>query len=85
LYVLNNEIPSFIRQGGFLGNRPAVLSAFQLCNPLPDSFHGRLKFGVKPGLLRMEKLMEKLEHPEKNIRAIHAVNPADRFFVRIKQ
>ncbi len=33
--------------------------------------HGRLKFGVKPGLLRMEKLMEKLEHPEKNIRAIH--------------
>lgn len=33
--------------------------------------HGRLKFGVKPGLLRMERLMEKLEHPEKNIRAIH--------------
>ncbi|MCP6682043.1 bifunctional folylpolyglutamate synthase/dihydrofolate synthase [Bacillus nakamurai] len=33
--------------------------------------HGRLKFGVKPGLLRMERLMEKLGHPEKKIRAIH--------------
>ncbi|AGA21067.1 MULTISPECIES: bifunctional folylpolyglutamate synthase/dihydrofolate synthase [Bacillus] len=33
--------------------------------------HGRLKFGVKPGLGRMKQLMARLGHPEKKIRAFH--------------
>lgn len=33
--------------------------------------HDRLKFGVKPGLQRMEWLLHKLGHPEKNIPTIH--------------
>lgn len=33
--------------------------------------HDRLKFGVKPGLKRMDWLLNKLEHPEKNILTIH--------------
>ncbi|MCY8505707.1 bifunctional folylpolyglutamate synthase/dihydrofolate synthase [Bacillus atrophaeus] len=33
--------------------------------------HGRLKFGVRPGIERMKRLMKGLEHPEKKIRALH--------------
>lgn len=33
--------------------------------------HGRLRLGMKPGLARMEWMMERLEHPEKKIKAIH--------------
>lgn len=33
--------------------------------------HGRLKFGVKPGIERMKWFMDKLGHPEKKIKAIH--------------
>ncbi|MGM7720955.1 bifunctional folylpolyglutamate synthase/dihydrofolate synthase [Metabacillus sp. Hm71] len=33
--------------------------------------HGRLKFGIKPGLKRMEWLLAELGHPEKNIPTIH--------------
>jgi dihydrofolate synthase / folylpolyglutamate synthase len=33
--------------------------------------HGRLRLGIKPGLERMEWLMEKLGHPERRVRAIH--------------
>ena len=33
--------------------------------------HSRLKLGVKPGLRRMEWLMERLEHPEERMKAIH--------------
>ncbi|MGE6629064.1 bifunctional folylpolyglutamate synthase/dihydrofolate synthase [Bacillus sp. NPDC077027] len=33
--------------------------------------HGRLKFGVKPGLERMKWLMNKLDHPERKLNAIH--------------
>jgi dihydrofolate synthase/folylpolyglutamate synthase len=33
--------------------------------------HGRLKFGVKPGLKRMEWLLDELQHPERNIPTIH--------------
>ncbi len=36
-----------------------------------DWIHSRLKFGVKPGLKRMEWLLEELGHPEKNIPTIH--------------
>jgi dihydrofolate synthase/folylpolyglutamate synthase len=36
-----------------------------------DWIHSRLKFGVKPGLKRMEWLLEELDHPEKNIPTIH--------------
>ncbi|TCT27137.1 dihydrofolate synthase/folylpolyglutamate synthase [Melghiribacillus thermohalophilus] len=33
--------------------------------------HGRLPFGIKPGLKRMEWFMEQLDHPENKLRAIH--------------
>ncbi|PGT88153.1 MULTISPECIES: bifunctional folylpolyglutamate synthase/dihydrofolate synthase [Bacillaceae] len=36
-----------------------------------DWIHGRLKFGVKPGLKRMEWLLKELGHPEMNIPTIH--------------
>lgn len=33
--------------------------------------HSRLRLGVKPGLKRMEWMMEKLDHPEKRIKSVH--------------
>ena len=36
-----------------------------------DWIHSRLRFGIKPGLTRMEMLMDKLNHPEKKIKTIH--------------
>jgi len=33
--------------------------------------HGRLKLGIKPGLKRMEWMMEKLDHPERRLKAVH--------------
>ncbi|PAD66985.1 bifunctional folylpolyglutamate synthase/dihydrofolate synthase [Bacillus sp. 7586-K] len=33
--------------------------------------HSRLKFGVKPGLKRMEWFLEKYNHPEENLQIIH--------------
>ncbi|QED48808.1 bifunctional folylpolyglutamate synthase/dihydrofolate synthase [Cytobacillus dafuensis] len=33
--------------------------------------HSRLRLGVKPGLKRMEWMMEKLDHPERRIKSIH--------------
>lgn len=36
-----------------------------------DWIHGMLKFGMKPGLKRMEWFMEKLGHPEHRLKFIH--------------
>ena len=33
--------------------------------------HGRLRLGVKPGLKRMEWLMEKMGHPERRVKFVH--------------
>ncbi|RAK21370.1 dihydrofolate synthase/folylpolyglutamate synthase [Anoxybacillus vitaminiphilus] len=33
--------------------------------------HGRLSFGIKPGLKRMEWMMERLGYPQRRIKAIH--------------
>ncbi|MBV5112229.1 bifunctional folylpolyglutamate synthase/dihydrofolate synthase [Bacillus altitudinis] len=33
--------------------------------------HSRLAFGVKPGLERMKWLMDRLDHPEQKIKAVH--------------
>ncbi|MFS0822522.1 bifunctional folylpolyglutamate synthase/dihydrofolate synthase [Bacillus sp. 1P02SD] len=33
--------------------------------------HGRLRLGMKPGLSRMEWMMERLDHPQEKIKAIH--------------
>ncbi|MBS4208941.1 folylpolyglutamate synthase/dihydrofolate synthase family protein [Bacillus sp. FJAT-50079] len=33
--------------------------------------HSRLRLGIKPGLSRMEWMLEKLGHPEKRIKSIH--------------
>ncbi|MGM0874444.1 MAG: bifunctional folylpolyglutamate synthase/dihydrofolate synthase [Bacillota bacterium] len=44
---------------------------FEYYSEAIDWIHGRLKFGVKPGLKRMEWLLEELRHPEKNIPIVH--------------
>lgn len=36
-----------------------------------DWIHGRLKLGIKPGLKRMEWMMERLGNPEARIKAVH--------------
>ncbi|MDQ0269997.1 dihydrofolate synthase/folylpolyglutamate synthase [Cytobacillus purgationiresistens] len=36
-----------------------------------DWIHSRLRLGVKPGLTRMEWMMERLNHPERKIKTIH--------------
>lgn len=36
-----------------------------------DWIHGRLRLGIKPGLKRMEWMMDKLGHPEIKVKAIH--------------
>ncbi|KHF29707.1 Folylpolyglutamate synthase [Anoxybacillus sp. BCO1] len=41
------------------------------CKEAVDWIHSRLSFGVKPGLKRMEWMMEKLGHPQRRIKAIH--------------
>lgn len=33
--------------------------------------HSRLRLGIKPGLKRMEWMMERLDYPEKSLKAIH--------------
>jgi len=33
--------------------------------------HGRLRLGMKPGLKRMEWMLERLNHPERRIRSVH--------------
>lgn len=33
--------------------------------------HSRLRLGIKPGLKRMEWMLERLEHPEKKLKSIH--------------
>lgn len=33
--------------------------------------HSRLRLGIKPGLKRMEWMMEKLDHPERRLKAVH--------------
>ncbi|KAA0549224.1 bifunctional folylpolyglutamate synthase/dihydrofolate synthase [Bacillus sp. BGMRC 2118] len=40
-------------------------------NEAIDWIHSRLRLGIKPGLTRMEWMMKRLGHPERNIRAIH--------------
>ncbi|MEH7442350.1 folylpolyglutamate synthase/dihydrofolate synthase family protein [Bacillus sp. JJ1122] len=36
-----------------------------------DWIHTRLRLGIKPGLTRMEWMLERLEHPERRIKTIH--------------
>ncbi|WP_050181204.1 bifunctional folylpolyglutamate synthase/dihydrofolate synthase [Domibacillus robiginosus] len=36
-----------------------------------DWIHGRLRVGIKPGLMRMDYMMEQLGHPERHIKAVH--------------
>lgn len=33
--------------------------------------HGRLRLGIKPGLKRMEWMMEKMNHPERRVKFVH--------------
>lgn len=36
-----------------------------------DWIHSRLRLGIKPGLSRMEWMMERLNHPERKLKAVH--------------
>lgn len=36
-----------------------------------DWIHARLRLGIKPGLSRMEWMLEKLDHPERRIKTVH--------------
>ncbi|MGA9225670.1 MAG: folylpolyglutamate synthase/dihydrofolate synthase family protein [Mesobacillus sp.] len=36
-----------------------------------DWIHARIRLGIKPGLTRMEWMLERLEHPERRIKTIH--------------
>ncbi|MFS0636291.1 folylpolyglutamate synthase/dihydrofolate synthase family protein [Mesobacillus foraminis] len=36
-----------------------------------DWIHSRLRLGIKPGLRRMEWMLERLEHPERKLKTIH--------------
>ncbi|WP_147532524.1 bifunctional folylpolyglutamate synthase/dihydrofolate synthase [Bacillus marasmi] len=44
---------------------------FQTYDEALTWIHARLRLGIKPGLKRMEWMMERLDHPERNIKAIH--------------
>ncbi|MGC4432615.1 bifunctional folylpolyglutamate synthase/dihydrofolate synthase, partial [Streptococcus suis] len=35
--------------------------------------HSKLTFGIKPGLERMDWMLEQLGHPERNLAAVHIV------------
>ncbi|MGG3469243.1 folylpolyglutamate synthase/dihydrofolate synthase family protein [Neobacillus pocheonensis] len=36
-----------------------------------DWIHARLRLGIKPGLKRMEWMMDRLDHPENKLKAVH--------------
>lgn len=38
-----------------------------------DWIHGKLKFGIKPGLSRVNWLLEELGNPQKKVKAVHVV------------
>lgn len=44
---------------------------FKTCEEALNWIHGRKIFGMKPGLKRMEWMLEKLELPQEKIKAIH--------------
>jgi dihydrofolate synthase/folylpolyglutamate synthase len=44
---------------------------FQTYDEARGWIHARLKLGIKPGLKRMEWMMERLKHPERLIKTIH--------------
>ncbi len=44
---------------------------FTTYNEALDWIHGRLRLGIKPGLARMEWMMEKLGHPERKMKTVH--------------
>nr|WP_231571220.1 folylpolyglutamate synthase/dihydrofolate synthase family protein [Paenibacillus sp. VKM B-2647] len=45
--------------------------AFSTCREAVDWITGLVSFGMRPGLKRMELLMEKLDHPERRLKFIH--------------
>lgn len=44
---------------------------FHTYNEALNWIHSRLRLGIKPGLKRMEWMMEKLNHPERRLRTVH--------------
>lgn len=48
-----------------------AISMFTTYEEAVSWIHSRLRLGVKPGLKRMEWMMEKLDHPERRIKGIH--------------
>lgn len=44
---------------------------FQTYEDAISWIHSRLRLGIKPGLKRMEWMMEKLDHPERRLKSVH--------------
>ena len=44
---------------------------FQTYDEALHWIHSRLRTGIKPGLKRMEWMLEKLNHPEKKLTSVH--------------
>ncbi|WP_062355406.1 bifunctional folylpolyglutamate synthase/dihydrofolate synthase [Bacillus kwashiorkori] len=44
---------------------------FQTSEEVIHWINNRLKFGIKPGLKRMEWFMDKLDHPERRLKTVH--------------
>lgn len=44
---------------------------FQSYEEALNWIHARLRLGIKPGLKRMEWMLERLEHPEKKLKSVH--------------
>jgi dihydrofolate synthase / folylpolyglutamate synthase len=48
-----------------------VTAMFQTYEEALHWIHSRLRAGIKPGLKRMEWMMEKLDHPENKMKSVH--------------
>lgn len=55
----------------YYGNEESGGNMFKTFKEIENFFIKRQEFGIKPGLERIHMMLEKLHHPEKNIKAIH--------------
>lgn len=53
------------------GSTDNLAASFLTADEAVDWITGRMKFGIRPGMKRMELLMEKLGHPHRRLKFIH--------------
>ncbi|PYI52217.1 bifunctional folylpolyglutamate synthase/dihydrofolate synthase [Paenibacillus flagellatus] len=53
------------------GETDTAMPAFRTADEAVEWITGRMKFGIRPGMKRMEMFMEKLNHPERRLKFIH--------------